>query len=82
MAAGSLHLDLTKMTALEVDTKAMTLRAEPGTNFAGIYEACDRHGVLSVGGMCPTVGPVGFTLGGGHGPLIRKYGLGIMTSGH
>lgn len=77
MVSDSLHLDLTNMTALHVDTTTMTLRAEPGTNFAGIYKACDAHGVLSVGGMCPTVGPVGFTLGGGHGPLIRKYGLGV-----
>ena len=33
-------------------------------------------GTQSVGGMCGTVGPVGFSLGGGHGPLIRSYGLG------
>ena len=26
--------------------------------------------------MCGTVGPVGYSLGGGHGPLIRSYGLG------
>lgn len=53
MAQGSLHLDLTKMTGLTVDTKAMTLRVEPGTNFAAMYDACDKHGVLAVGGMCP-----------------------------
>jgi hypothetical protein len=34
------------------------------------------HGLTVVGGNCPTVGFAGgYTQGGGHGPLVSKYGL-------
>jgi FAD/FMN-containing dehydrogenase len=42
----------------------------------GLYAAVDHTGHQAVGGMCGTVGPVGFSLGGGHGPIIRSHGLG------
>lgn len=76
MSTGSLHLDLTRMKGLTLDTAAMEMHVQPGTNFEAMYRAADKSGVQVVGGMCPTVGPVGFSLGGGHGPLIRSYGLG------
>lgn len=76
MSTGSLHLDLTRMKALSVDTKAMEMYVQPGANFEAMYKEADKHGVQVVGGMCPTVGPVGYSLGGGHGPLIRSLGLG------
>ena len=38
--------------------------------------SCSKCVVIAVGGMCPTVGIVGYALGGGHGPLNRMYGLG------
>jgi len=77
MSKGSLHIDLTRMERISVDTHAMEMHAQPGANFKAMYEAADNNGVLVVGGMCPTVGPVGFALGGGHGPLIRSLGLGV-----
>ena len=77
MSAGSLHVDLTRMKRVAVDTAAMEMHAQPGANFEAMYAAADSNGVLVVGGMCPTVGPVGFSLGGGHGPLVRSLGLGV-----
>ena len=38
--------------------------------------AADEANVQVMGGMCGTVGPVGFALGGGHGALMRGLGLG------
>ena len=76
MKEGSLHIDLTRMKALALDKNNMLLHAQPGANFEEMYKLCDENQVLVVGGMCPTVAPVGFSLGGGHGPLIRSYGLG------
>ena len=67
MGEGSLHLDLTRMGKVSVDTASMEMTAEPGANFKTMYEKADDSGVLVVGGMCPTVGPVGYALGGGHG---------------
>eukprot|EP00756_Hemistasia_phaeocysticola_P018458 Hpha_TRINITY_DN15596_c3_g3::TRINITY_DN15596_c3_g3_i1::g.105298::m.105298 len=76
MKAGSFNLDLTRMQGMELDVGRMELAVQPGTNFEKMYDLCDTKGVLVVGGMCNTVAPVGFSLGGGHGPLIRSYGLG------
>lgn len=76
MLEGSLHIDLSRMNTNKVDKDKMELLAQPGTNFAELYELCDNYDVLVVGGMCNGVGPVGYSLGGGHGPLIRSYGLG------
>ena len=70
MGEGSLHLDLTRMGKVSVDTASMEMTTEPGTNFKAMYEKADNSGVLVVGGMCPTVGPVGYALGGGHGTKI------------
>ncbi|KAI1358100.1 hypothetical protein F5Y08DRAFT_333400 [Xylaria arbuscula] len=40
------------------------------------YQFAASHGLVVVGGNCPTVGFAGgFTQGGGHGPLASKYGL-------
>jgi len=76
MQEGSLHIDLSRMNTNKVDKDKMELLAQPGTNFEELYKLCDAHNVLVVGGMCKGVGPVGYSLGGGHGPLIRSYGLG------
>lgn len=72
---GSFHVDLSRMKTIQVDKDNMVLLAQPGTNFAEIYKLVDKHDVVVVGGMCNGVGPVGYSLGGGHGPLIRSYGL-------
>jgi len=72
----SFHLDLTKMNDISYDAATSTIIIEPGSNFDALYELNEETGTQSVGGMCGTVGPVGFSLGGGHGPLIRSYGLG------
>jgi len=76
MKPGSFHLDLTGMKGMTLDVDAMELTVQPGTDFTSMYTLCDSKGVLVSGGMCGTVGPVGFSLGGGHGPLIRSLGLG------
>lgn len=34
------------------------------------------HGLAAPGGECPTVSNAGYSLGGGYGPLTRRFGLG------
>ncbi|KAI1424998.1 hypothetical protein F5Y12DRAFT_749218 [Xylaria sp. FL1777] len=49
-----------------------------GAGVEGIeaYQFAASHGLVVVGGNCPTVGFAGgFTQGGGHGPLASRYGL-------
>ncbi|KAK7756331.1 hypothetical protein SLS62_001557 [Diatrype stigma] len=55
--------------------KAFKLGA--GVQFFEAYAAANAAGVTVVGGSCDTVSLAGgFTQGGGHGPLISKFGLG------
>ena len=47
-----------------------------GNEVIEVYEFADAHGLVVIGGLCPTVGFAGgFTQGGGHGPLASRYGL-------
>mmetsp|Transcript_41275 Transcript_41275/g.53254 ORF Transcript_41275/g.53254 Transcript_41275/m.53254 type:complete len:523 (+) Transcript_41275:55-1623(+) len=76
MAQDGFHLDVSKMDNVGIDTDTQLMTVGPGTNFAAMYSAADAANLQVVGGMCATVGPIGFSTGGGHGPLIRSYGLG------
>lgn len=80
MAKDSLHLDLSSMNDIQIEEGAdgeVTARAGPGVVFHELYEACEEFGgVVAVGGMGSSVGLVGFSSGGGHGPLVRRFGLG------
>ena len=48
----------------------------PATPMLDAYEAGAPHGLVPVSGHVKSVGVGGFTLGGGHGPLSRRHGLG------
>jgi hypothetical protein len=49
-----------------------------GVEVAESYRFAQKHGLVSVGGDCPTVGIAGGWTqgGGGHGPGVSKFGLG------
>jgi hypothetical protein len=52
------------------------IRAEAGVELLDAYVYADLHGLMIVGGNCPTVGLAGgFTQGGGIGPLSSRLGL-------
>ena len=36
-----------------------------------------KYDAIAVGGSAHTVSPGGYTLGGGHSPLTRMFGLGV-----
>ena len=80
MATGSLHLDMRSLGALAIEEDAggggRVARCGPAVTFERLYAACDAAGALAVGGMGATVGLVGYSSGGGHGPLVRSFGLG------
>ena len=56
--------------------KAVKMSA--GVEVAESYAFAQSHGLVSVGGDCPTVGVVGGWTqgGGGHGPGVSRFGLG------
>jgi FAD/FMN-containing dehydrogenase len=72
---GGLVIDLSPMKGIDVDISGRTVRAEGGVTWAELDSATQTHGLATTGGLVSTTGVAGFTLGGGIGWLMRKYGL-------
>jgi FAD/FMN-containing dehydrogenase len=70
-----LVIDLSRMTAIEVDAVARTATAEGGVKWGGLDVATQTHGLAVTGGLISTTGIAGLTLGGGIGWLMRRFGL-------
>jgi FAD/FMN-containing dehydrogenase len=72
---GGIVIDLSPMKGIKVDVGAATVRAEGGVIWGELDAATQEHGLATTGGLVSTTGVAGFTLGGGIGWLMRKYGL-------
>jgi len=68
-------IDLSGMTAIDVDPVGLTASAEGGVRWSGLDAATQAHGLATTGGLISTTGIAGLTLGGGIGWLMRKFGL-------
>jgi hypothetical protein len=71
---GGVVIDLSGLRRVEVDAKRRVARAQAGALVRDLDEATQRWGLATTSGGCPTVGLAGFTLGGGEGRLMEKYG--------
>jgi FAD/FMN-containing dehydrogenase len=72
---GALMIDLAEMKGIHVDPAAGRVRAQGGVLWQELNRECAAHGVAVTGGAISTTGIAGFTLGGGLGWLMSKYGL-------
>jgi FAD/FMN-containing dehydrogenase len=72
---GGVVLDLSAMTAVRVDRRARRALAQGGTTWRRFDHETQAHGLATTGGLVSSTGIGGFTLGGGIGHLVRKYGL-------
>src|SRR5579863_4457556 len=75
MCDGGVVIDLSAMKRVEVDISKRVARAEAGALVRDLDTATQHFGLATTSGGCPTVGIAGFTLGGGEGRLMEKYGL-------
>ncbi|KAI0173531.1 FAD-binding domain-containing protein [Hypoxylon sp. FL1284] len=58
------------------DYKGPAVKVGAGVEVLDAYEFASSHGLVVVGGNCPTVGLTGgYIQGGGHGPLASRFGL-------
>jgi FAD/FMN-containing dehydrogenase len=72
---GGLVIDLSGMTAVRVDPERRTAVAEGGCTWAELDHETQAFGLAVTGGLISTTGIAGFTLGGGIGWLMRRFGL-------
>ncbi|WMX45722.1 FAD-binding oxidoreductase [Streptomyces roseicoloratus] len=63
-----------RMNAVAVDPVARIARVEAGARWHQVVATAAYHGLAPLNGSSPLVGVVGYTLGGGLGPLGRLYG--------
>lgn len=68
-------IDLEEMTSIRVDPAAVTARAEAGVNWGQFDHETQAFGLATTGGLVRTTGIAGLTLAGGHGFLMRRFGL-------
>ncbi|MEH1031425.1 FAD-binding oxidoreductase [Micromonospora profundi] len=74
-SAGALLITTRRMDAVTIDAEARTARVEAGVRWHQVVEAAAKHGLAPVNGAAPTVGAVGYTLGGGLSPIGRTFGF-------
>jgi FAD/FMN-containing dehydrogenase len=72
---GGLMIDLAEMKGIAIDPDNATATAEGGVIWAELNAAAAEHGLAVTGGLISTTGIAGYTLGGGLGWLMGKYGL-------
>jgi FAD/FMN-containing dehydrogenase len=75
VADGALVVDLSPMKGVRVDPAARTVRAEGGVIWAEFDRETQAFGLATTGGTVSGTGVAGYTLGGGLGWLMRRYGL-------
>jgi FAD/FMN-containing dehydrogenase len=68
-------IDLASMNAVRVDPAAMRATVGGGAVWADVDHETQAHGLATTGGLISTTGIAGFTLGGGIGWAMRKFGL-------
>ncbi len=72
---GGVVIDLSPMQGIHVDPVARRAVAQPGVTWKSFDHETQTFGLAVTGGLVSSTGISGFTLGGGIGWLLRKYGL-------
>jgi FAD/FMN-containing dehydrogenase len=72
---GGVMIDLAEMKNITVVPEQGTATAQGGVTWNELNEAAAGHGLAVTGGAVSTTGIAGYTLGGGLGWLMGKYGL-------
>jgi FAD/FMN-containing dehydrogenase len=70
-------IDLSGMKDVAVGSDRHTARISGGARASDVLAVTDPLGLATVAGSCGAVGMAGFTLGGGYGALIGRFGLAL-----
>ncbi|MGY1609802.1 MULTISPECIES: FAD-binding oxidoreductase [unclassified Geodermatophilus] len=74
-ADGAVLVTTSRMQGVRIDPVQRTARVEAGVKWATVLAAAAEHGLVGLCGSSSDVGVVGYTLGGGLGPLGRRFGF-------
>jgi FAD/FMN-containing dehydrogenase len=74
-ADGQVLINTRRMSDVQVDPAARTARVGGGVRWHQVLPQTVPHGLAPLNGSSTHVGVVGYTLGGGVGPLGRSYGF-------
>jgi FAD/FMN-containing dehydrogenase len=72
---GGIMIDLSRMNSVRVDPVGRTARVEGGATWGDFDHETHAFGLATTGGIARPTGIAGLTLGGGHGFLMRRFGL-------
>lgn len=72
---GGMIVSTRGLDSLSIDARSRLARIGAGLRWAPVIIAAAEHGLAPVTGSSTSVGAVGYTLGGGVGPLARRYGF-------
>lgn len=75
MCDDGLVIDLSQMKGIHVDPVNKTARADGGVTWGEFDHETQVFGLATTGGIVPSTGIAGLTLGGGIGYLMRRFGL-------
>lgn len=76
IADDALVIDVSRMKDISIDYEKNIVKIEAGVQNRELYEFVGTRGYPFPGGTCPTVGVVGYALGGGWGLSTRLFGVG------
>ncbi|HWN32870.1 MAG TPA: FAD-binding oxidoreductase [Pseudonocardia sp.] len=71
---GGVLVNTAALTEVRVDPATRTACVAAGTRWRRVIDEAARYGLAPLSGSAPSVGVVGYTLGGGLGVLGREYG--------
>ncbi len=72
-----LRVNTSRMQTFSIDPAARTARVEAGVRWGAVVQAAHQYGLAPLNGSSPLVGVVGYSLFGGFGWLLRKYGAAV-----
>lgn len=72
---GTVLISTRRLNGVQIDPVARTATVGAGVVWQHVLDAAAPYGLAGLSGSAPQVGVVGYTLGGGMGPVARTYGF-------
>jgi FAD/FMN-containing dehydrogenase len=74
-AKGAVLINMSRMNAVQIDPTRNLVRVRGGVRWQQVLSEADKYGLAPVSSTSPTVGVVGYHLGGGASPILgRSHG--------